>query len=279
MSPSLHGSSPEPVRPRAGRGSATVGSRPATRPAGLATLPRGVHTPSQRRGRESLERLLAAAERLVDQRGLDAVTVGDVVREARSSVGVFYARFADKDALLRCLHERFCARGREWAETAFAPERWESAGAAEVVRTLIDGLGRMDAKRAGLVRAFVLASGRDPSYAERAAAVGRELSAHVRRLLLARRGELRVDDSDRAIDFAVWLVIAHHDQRAVFGAVRTSELAWSADARRDALARTVLAQLGIAAGPAHARSAARPRSRARDRSAVRSLPPGRKGKR
>jgi AcrR family transcriptional regulator len=33
--------------------------------------------------------------------------VADIVREARSSVGVFYSRFADKDALLHTLDERF----------------------------------------------------------------------------------------------------------------------------------------------------------------------------
>jgi AcrR family transcriptional regulator len=205
----------------------------------------GVRAPRQARGQESLERLLAAATRLVNERGLEAVTVGDIVREGRSSVGVFYARFEDKDAVLRCLHERFCAHGLAAADVVLAPERWQGRGAAEIVRAVIDGLARLDAEHGGLVRAFVLASGRDPSYAERAVALGRRLSRRLRSLLLARRSELRMADPERAIDFAVWLLLAHHDQRAVFGDVQTSELAWSGEARRVALTRAVLAQLGI----------------------------------
>jgi AcrR family transcriptional regulator len=217
----------------------------------------------------------------VNERGLAAVTVGDIVREGRSSVGVFYARFEDKDAVLRCLHERFCARGLAAADVVLAPERWQGRGAAEIVRAVIDGLARLDAEHAGLVRAFVLASGRDSSYAERAVALGRRLSRRLRALLLARRTELRVADPERAIDFAVWLLLAHHDQRAVFGDVQTSELAWSGEARRLALARAVLAQLGIDDGAA---AAARKRSwttaaAARTRAAGRARVPMTKARR
>jgi len=215
-----------------------------------APLSRGVRPPRQTRGHESLERLLDAGAAAIAEQGFGALTVGDVVRRARSSVGVFYARFADKEALLRCLHERFCARGLAAFEQAFAPARWEDASAEAIVRALVAGLLAMDRAQPGLVRAFVLAAGSDASYAERAARLGDHMVRRLRELLLARRDELAHPDPAQAIGFAVWLVLAHLDQRAVYGDVATGPSRLSHAARVAAMSEVVLRVLGIPPTPA-----------------------------
>lgn len=210
-----------------------------------APLARGVRAPRQSRGHESLERLLEAGAAVIAEQGFGALTVGDVVRRARSSVGVFYARFADKEALLRCLHERFCAQALGSFETAFAPARWEGQSAEAIVRAAVAGLLAVERGQAGLVRAFVLAAGSDPSYAERAARVGEQVGARLRALLLARRAELAHPEPGAAIDFALWLTLAHLDQRAVYGSVATGTSRLSHAARTAAMADVILAYLGI----------------------------------
>ena len=64
------------------------------------------NAPQQDRSRQTLERLLDATEQIIRTRGVDAVTIPEVARAARSSVGSFYARFTSKAALLQTLHER-----------------------------------------------------------------------------------------------------------------------------------------------------------------------------
>jgi AcrR family transcriptional regulator len=77
-----------------------------------------VREPVQDRSRRSLERLVAAAARLLEAHGPDAVTVTGVAKEARISVGAFYARFSGKEEMVRYLGER-------WLSDAI--EQWTSA--------------------------------------------------------------------------------------------------------------------------------------------------------
>mgnify|MGYP005811073049 CR=1 FL=1 len=51
-------------------------------------------------------RILDAAIRLLDQRGLDAVTMRDVARLARTTTPSIYERFVDRDALLHAVMMR-----------------------------------------------------------------------------------------------------------------------------------------------------------------------------
>ena len=65
---------------------------------------RWIRPPQQARSQETLERLLDAAETLVAEKGFDDTPVAEVARRAGSSVGAFYTRFPDKDALLHALY-------------------------------------------------------------------------------------------------------------------------------------------------------------------------------
>lgn len=67
-------------------------------------MPTTVKKPQQARSRDTERRLLAAATAILEREGLAGLSVARVVREAKSSVGSFYARFADKDDLLRAVH-------------------------------------------------------------------------------------------------------------------------------------------------------------------------------
>jgi AcrR family transcriptional regulator len=63
--------------------------------------------PQQARSQETMNKILDAASKILDQKNFDELTVAEVVHEAGTSVGAFYGRFKDKDALLQALDERF----------------------------------------------------------------------------------------------------------------------------------------------------------------------------
>src|SRR5438094_10457784 len=84
-----------------------------------------VRPPQQERSRQTLDRLLDAAEAIIAERGVDGANVADVATRAGSSIGAFYARFHDKEGLLRTLFERFGEQAEATALVALDAERWD----------------------------------------------------------------------------------------------------------------------------------------------------------
>jgi len=64
-----------------------------------------VRPPQQERSRRTLSRIAEAARALVCENGSDALTVQRVVERAGASVGSFYARFPEKEDLLRYVED------------------------------------------------------------------------------------------------------------------------------------------------------------------------------
>ena len=89
--------------------------------------------PVQARSQETLARLLDATEELLDAHPFDAITVNDICKAARSSVGAFYTRFTDKLSLLHVLHEHVCLEFRHGADRALAPEAWQERPLDDVI--------------------------------------------------------------------------------------------------------------------------------------------------
>lgn len=216
----------------------------------------GLRAPRQARSAASLERILDATEALAAEKGFAETTMADVARRARSSIGALYTRFRDKDALLEHLHRRFCAAAQAQVEAGLAPERWAGRGVREVVAAAVAALVHADATRTGLVRAFVVRGATDEAFARRAAELGRAISRRLAELVLARRDELDCPDPESAVEFGVWLVLAHVDQRALFGAVPTTPRARGEAERARELTRAFLALLGVREATAE-----RPRAR------------------
>jgi AcrR family transcriptional regulator len=115
-----------------------------------------VRDPLQLRSRETLERVAAATERLLEERTFEEITIGDILREARCSSGSFYARFAGKDALLPFLYERYDAQLRPRIEARLAGAPWRELGFREACAVLVRGMLEMYLERRNLMRALAL---------------------------------------------------------------------------------------------------------------------------
>jgi AcrR family transcriptional regulator len=75
------------------------------------------------KGRRTREALLDAGELVADRRGLAGLSVTAVVERAGVAKGTFYVYFADREAFVDALHQRFYARVSE--EVAAAVEGLE----------------------------------------------------------------------------------------------------------------------------------------------------------
>ena len=79
--------------------------------------------PNQRRSRERVERILAAASALIAEKGSDAMRMGEVAEKAGVSIGSLYQYFPDKAAIIRRLAERYNAEGQACIQAALATPR------------------------------------------------------------------------------------------------------------------------------------------------------------
>jgi AcrR family transcriptional regulator len=71
------------------------------------TMPAATVTPGRRRTRDAL---IEAGVAVAEAHGLAGLSVNRVVAEAGVAKGTFYVHFADRDAFVDALHERFYAR-------------------------------------------------------------------------------------------------------------------------------------------------------------------------
>ncbi len=70
-------------------------------------------TPSQRRARERVARILDCAESLIAHGGSDALRMSEVAEMAEISVGSLYQYFPDKSAIIKTLMERYHRQSQE----------------------------------------------------------------------------------------------------------------------------------------------------------------------
>jgi len=169
-----------------------------------------VRPPQQARSRATLDRFVEAAVALVGERRFEDAPVAEIARRARASVGAFYARFPDKDALLEFMNERMFHAGRESCDAFLAPDRWRGRGVAEVVEGVVRHVVRKRRAHRGVLRALALyaRSRPAPGFLEHATALNRHVHRRLRELLLERRHEIGNPAPKRAIAFGLLMVDA-----------------------------------------------------------------------
>jgi AcrR family transcriptional regulator len=163
----------------------------------------------QDRGRLTVDRLLDAAEYVLEHDGLDATTVPAIAAAADLAVGTVYKRFPDKDALMRAVYIRYFTRARERGTVALAPALWSEHTALRLVAILVPGIVEAYRRDRRLYRGlFQFAQSHpDATFRAQAEQLAYDALQPVVVLLLARRPELAHADPDAAVDFALRLVL------------------------------------------------------------------------
>ncbi|MCP3986618.1 MAG: TetR/AcrR family transcriptional regulator [bacterium] len=133
-----------------------------------ATTAPSISPPLQERSRKTLDALLRAAEAQLLEKSFSDVSVTSIVNEAGSSSGSFYARFPDKSALLHALHQRFVDRNVAQTEQMVSDLGDDKLSLDEFSAGLVDSLVESHLAHRGVIRAVLIESIRDATFAERA---------------------------------------------------------------------------------------------------------------
>jgi AcrR family transcriptional regulator len=168
-----------------------------------------------------------------------------LVTRARSSVGAFYARFADKDSLLQHLHQRRSAEGIHTANEILARERWRTVPIDDVVRSIVTFMAHEYMEHAGFHREIVRRNSVDARFRERSSTV----SAHVSRLIASvledHRQELKSLEALHAADMCHRILFSVLDQHVQFYDRAPGAIQLSRDQLIDEIVRAINGYLGV----------------------------------
>ena len=121
--------------------------------------PSRVRPPLQARSQQTLERLLIAAETLLAERPWEQIGVAELCAAADTSVGAFYARFTDKDAVLDLLADAYRADMARFAvQLGAAVRAAPHRDREQALRNFIKSLVKAHRGRRAVLRALALRS-------------------------------------------------------------------------------------------------------------------------
>ena len=180
----------------------------------------------------------------------ERVTVAQLVAHAGTSVGAFYARFSDKDALVHVLQERMVLRIERAVRQLTDEARWEGQPLTEVVHGVVAGLARMfrleRSAFLGLAAGWRL-PGR-PHVLDRSRRINDLMWAGVETLLIERLDEVAHPRPEVAIRMGLSMVVSTLREHQVFGARSLAPVGVSGDGLIPELATAYLSYLQGAQG-------------------------------
>ncbi len=208
-----------------------------------------VKPPLQTRSQDNLQRMLDAAEEIIAAKGFEQATVSEIVRQAGTSVGAFYGRFREKDALLGCLHDRFCEEAYATIDSVLDPARWEGCTAEEIVSATIPFLVEVYRQRVDLIRAFIMRGASDDDFCRRWLPLNAHLTGSFRDLLLMRSEAISHFEPSLAIEMALQMTLSTLDRLTLFRVEEVGVIELDDPRLPRELVRAVLSYLGVDGPP------------------------------
>jgi AcrR family transcriptional regulator len=215
-----------------------------TDPFHSGALSRWIHPPRQTRSQRTLERLLDATALLLEKNRFDDLRVPAIAKQAKLSVGAFYARFKDRNAVLHALHHQYCEATYQEADASLAPDRLEGANVADIVRMYVGHMRDLMERKHGFLRAVFEQMRTDSELHARQEALRSYSARRVINLLIARSDQIGHPDTERSAEFAVTLIYSVLRTRVLGYTDPTGAQSLSTEEVAEELCDAVLAYLG-----------------------------------
>jgi len=122
--------------------------------------------PQQKRSRESYDRMLKAAEKLMVERGSGDFTLSEVSKVGRVSIGSIYCRFNSKEDLVYAVQADVITRVNKELMDAIQAADERSKSLSELIVNLVDNFSTAFGKHAPILRAFMYLAAVDANVRE-----------------------------------------------------------------------------------------------------------------
>ncbi len=179
--------------------------------------------PQQARSRESMRKLLKAAQEVLGQHGLEGATIPRIAQHAGLTPGAIYRRFPDKDALLETVIIRTLERQDERLRMMLTPAMARQIPLAVFAEQLINNMLVSYRANAGLLRALrQFTQSRDhTSFYRKVTKMEMRSYRYLVELFLVHRKEIKHPDPQMAVSFALMmltstlieLILVDHDMK------------------------------------------------------------------
>jgi len=212
-------------------------------------MPRAEHAPRQARSRETLRRLLDAAEVVMVKHGVEGTTIPRIARHARVAPATVYRRFRNKEALMRAVFRRFNERSSGAVQEQFDADKLRGIGLVRFATQVVQGMVRGFRANAALSRAAVLYAERNPR-ADFIRKSGESEARSFERMVdtfLLWRDQIDHPDPEQAIRVAFLVVASTLRDLVIFDRMRlmTSVIPVDDEVLTRELPRVFLACLGV----------------------------------
>jgi AcrR family transcriptional regulator len=205
--------------------------------------------PRQARSRESLRRLLAAAESVFDKYGLEGATLPRIAREAGLSAASVYRRFRDKDALVRAVFSRASEVQAQELAREVDEGLLRKMGICNFTSQWIGGMLKGYGTRTGLIRAAMMYAQQHPRAAFVRHQRGLEIQSFRKmvRIFLLWQDEIHHPDPESAVSYGMIMVAFTVRELILFGQAQVFEglVPLSNDHLQKELSQAFLRYLGV----------------------------------
>lgn len=151
-----------------------------------------------------MDRILEATETLLEEKSFETIKIAEIVQMANTSVGAFYGRFRDKEALLQALDERYIQNFIGFGQAFLDAENWAEQSLQATVSGLVQTLIQIYTHNPGLARTLILRARlyTDESFQARESRIW-DFFPQVIEILLAHQDEIRHPEPEKAVQFAI----------------------------------------------------------------------------
>ena len=205
--------------------------------------------PVQERSRESLRRILDAAEEVLARYGLEGAILPRIAGQARTSTANVYRRFRDKDALMAAVFQRLRERSSSATAAQVDPEMMRPIGLVQFSRNVIEGMIRNYRGDAGLSRACVQYSEKhwETEFVRKTRASEAKSFETMVDTFMIWRGQIKHADPERAVRFGFVMIALVLRELILFRRTRifSDVLPLDDDILKEELPRMFLRYLGV----------------------------------
>ena len=152
--------------------------------------------------------MLAAAEKLMRERGDDEFTLNEVGKIGAVSIGSIYCRFDGKDELIRAVQVRVMVAIEKSQNHAIDRAQGDAKNISEFVSNLVDGLAESLRHYAPILRPLMNRAGKDKIVAATGRASYMRVAERVQQAMLTYRKEIAQPDPERAVRSAYRILYA-----------------------------------------------------------------------
>ena len=155
--------------------------------------------PRQGRSQASLQRMLAAAEKVMSARGDDDFALTDVAKAGKVSIGSIYCRFDSKDALIQAVQQTVSARIQERQRALVTRVALDTDTLAEFVGRLVDEFADCLREFAPIMRPMMQRATRDPVVSRFGKDSHSSVLSDVTKAMMRYRAHIPHPDPERAV--------------------------------------------------------------------------------